>query len=191
MTDLALDLGLPPGPLTGERAFAEVRRGLLEGVLGSEERPWARAADRLISWMAGLSDAVENKVLDHLFNDSAYSAPTPYLALGTGAISDSDVAASFGGTTEANYTGYLRVAIPGATMGAASAGAKASSGAAIVFPDCTASSSTVIAWAVVSSGTARLTAGDVIIYGTCPSTTISTTATPPTIPAGQLSTTAD
>lgn len=183
-------IGLPGGDLSGDEAFARVREGLRDGILGSEERSWTRAADKLWRWMAGLGDAVENKVLDHLYNDPAYSAPSPYMALGTGAISDSDVAASFGGTTEANYGSYARVAIATSDMSAASAGAKTNSGA-ITFPGVTSGSSTIIAWAVVSAGPARLAAGDVIIYGTATSTVVSTTQTPPTIGAGILSNTAD
>lgn len=184
------NIWLPDRPLAHEEAMALAIEGLKEGVLGSEERPWRRAADQLVSWMAGFGDAVENKILDHIFNDGTYAAPTPYMALGTGAISDSDVAASFGGTTEANYTGYLRVAIAASDVSAAAAGSKTNS-AVITFPACTASSSVVIAWAVVSAGTARLAAGDVIVYGTVTSTTIDTTHTPPTIAASGLVTNLD
>jgi hypothetical protein len=178
-------IDLPNGPLTGPQAFSAVRTGLMEGVLGSSERPWRKAADRFISWMAGFSDAVENKILDHIFADGTYAAPTPFAALGTGAISDSDVAATFGGTTEANYTGYTRVAIAAADMSAAASGSKTNSNP-ITFPACTASSAVVIAWCVASAGPARLAAGDVIIYGTCTSTTIDNTHTPPTLAAGGL-----
>lgn len=178
-------IDLPNGPLTGPEAFSGVLRGMGEGILGSEDRRWHRAADKLISWMAGFSDAVENKILDHIFNDGTYAAPTPYACLGTGAISDSDIGATFGGTTEANYTGYARVSIAAADMSAAASGSKTNSNP-ITFPACTGSSSVVIAWCVASAGPARLAAADVIIYGTCTSTTIDTTHTPPTLAAGGL-----
>jgi hypothetical protein len=188
MTDIAIPhMWLPGGVVSPAEMPGLARTGLRDGLLGSRERPWLKAADKLISWFAGFSDAVEVKILDHIFNDGTYAAPTPNLALGTGAISDTDVAASFGGTTEANYTGYARVAIAAADMNAASAGSK-TNGNAITFPACTASSAVVIAWCVTSSGatTARLSAGDVIIYGTCTSTTVDTTHTPPTVAVGGL-----
>ena len=178
-------IGLPGGTLSGEEAFARAREGLRDGVLGSTERAWTRTADKFISWMAGFGDAVENKLLDHIFNDAAYSAPSPYLALGTAAINESDVAATFGGTTEANYTSYARVAIAGSDMNPASAGSKNNVNA-ITFPGCTGGTSTVIAWCVTSAGPARLAAGDVIVFGTCTSTVISTTQTPPSVAATNL-----
>lgn len=186
MTEIAVpNIWLPGGVASGDDTFSRVRTGLRDGILGSEESVWGKTADKFISWMAGFGDAVENKILDHIFNDGTYAAPTPYLALGTGAINESDVAATFGGTTEANYTGYLRVAIAAGDVGPAAAGSKTNT-AIITFPTCTASSAIVIAWCVVSSGTARLTAGDVIVFGTCTSTTINTTQTPPTVAASQL-----
>jgi hypothetical protein len=187
MSEIAVPhIELPTGPFDHTGMMRRVRQALMEGVLGNTSRPWLKAADDLIRWV-GFGDAVEAKILDHIFNDGTYSAPTPNLALGTGAISDSDVAASFGGTTEANYTGYARVQIAAADMSAASAGSKTNSNA-ITFPACTGSSAVVIAWCVTSSGatTARLSAGDVIVYGTCTSTTVDTTHTPPTVAASGL-----
>lgn len=175
----------PEPILPGHELFERVIQGAKEGLLGSEERGWTQAADKFISWMAGFGDAVENKILDHIFNDGTYAAPTPYAALGTGAISDSDVAATFGGTTEANYTGYTRVAVGAADMSAAASGSKTNTNP-ITFPNCTASSAVVIAWCITSAGPARLAAGDVIIYGTVTSTTIDSTHTPPTIAASGL-----
>lgn len=180
-----LDLEVPFTRATHEQMMSNVIGQVREGVLGSEERRWRKAADKLIRWMAGFGDAVEVKILDHIFNDGTYAAPTPYAALGTNTINDSDVAASFGGTSEANYTGYLRVAIAASDMAAASAGSKTNS-AVITFPGCSGGSSQVIAWCVVSAGTARLAAGDVIIYGTVTSTTIDSTHTPPSIAASGL-----
>jgi hypothetical protein len=178
-----LDLHAPR--LSHEQAMTGVIGGMREGLLGNEERAWTRAADKFIRWMAGFSDVVEAKILDHIFNDGTYSAPTPYAALGTGAILDTDVAASFGGTTEANYTSYARVSVAAADMNAASAGSK-NNGNPITFANCTGSSSAVIAWCTCSAGPARLAAGDVIIYGTVTLVTIDITHTPPTIAATGL-----
>ena len=188
MSELAVPhLWLPGGHLDDSEAFPLLRRGLIEGLLGSEGRPWRRAADKLISWMTpGFGDAVELKILDHVFGDGTYAAVTPYLALTTAAVNESDVAASMaGGTGEANYTGYLRKAIAAADMSAAAAGSK-TNGLAITFDACTGGSAVVIGWAVVSAGPARLAAGDVVLFGTCTSTTISTTQTPATVAPGGL-----
>ena len=52
--------------------------------------------------MAGFSDFLENKILDHIFNGSAYSTPPKYVALFTAAPSDS------GGGTEVSGNDYAR-----------------------------------------------------------------------------------
>ena len=133
--------------------------------------------------MASFSDYLENKILDHIFNDSAYTAPTPYLALCTAAVTDASTGSSI---TEANYTGYARKAIAAADMSAASGGSKTNS-AAITFAACTAGTSTVTYWAICDA----LTAGNVLCWGTCTSTVISTTQTPATIAVGGLVVTLD
>ena len=139
--------------------------------------------------MASLGGTYAAKLLDHIFNDGTAAAPAPYIALGTGAISDSDVGASFGGTTEANYTGYLRYLILAADMAAAVAGGPATktNTNVIPFPACTASSAVMIAWCTINgTSTARLNAGDMMLWGTVTSTTIDTTHTPPSIAASGL-----
>lgn len=134
--------------------------------------------------MAGFSDAVENKVLDHVFGDGTYTVTSPvYLALTTVAVTDSMTGSTI---TEANYTGYSRLAINATDMNAASGGSK-TNGNALTFPACTAGSSTVIGFAICSASTG----GDVILYGTLPSVTISTTQTPATIAVGALTATLD
>lgn len=56
--------------------------------------------------MAGKSDYLEKKVLDHILGNAAYTAPaTVYVALFTSAPSDS------GGGTELSGSGYTRVAV--------------------------------------------------------------------------------
>jgi hypothetical protein len=127
--------------------------------------------------VAGFSDYLELKVLDHIFNDPPYTAPTPYLALCTVVPDDTKTGATI---VEATYTGYVRLAIAAADMNPAAAGQKQNvnvlTGAA-----CTALTSTIIGWAICdASGTG---AGNVLCWGTCTSTVISTTQTPPTIAA--------
>lgn len=52
--------------------------------------------------MAGKSDYAEIKVLDHIFGNTAFAQPAPYVALFTAAPSDA------GGGTECVGTGYAR-----------------------------------------------------------------------------------
>jgi len=73
--------------------------------------------------------ATANELLDHLFDDGAYTAPSPvYLALSTTTPS-----ADGSGFTEPSGNGYARVAAPGSSWSASSDGAKASS-ASLDFP---------------------------------------------------------
>ncbi len=139
--------------------------------------------------MAGFSDAVEKKILDHITGKTSWASPTAnglYLALTTVAVGETDTA---GTLTEASYTGYARKQIVPADMSAA-AGTTAETHNTPVetFAACTAGSSTVIGWALCSSSSG---AGDVVMFGTCPSTVISTTQTPATVAASALSLTLD
>lgn len=175
------EIRLPSGPLTGAEAFEGVRRGLLEGLLGSGDSRWRRAREKLIQW-AGFSDAMENEILDSIFGDHAtinlFTAPT-YLALTTVAVAEGDTGSTI---TEANYTGYARKSVEAADMGAASGGSKANVNQ-LQFANATAGSSTVIGWAQCSAAAA----GKIGLFGTCTSTTISATQTPATIAVGALS----
>lgn len=131
------------------------------------------------------SDYVELKILDHIFNDPSFTAPTPYLALWTAGTT---LAENSTGSTasEATYTTYARYAITAADMAAAATGAKAS-GQTITMAACTAGTTTVTQFMVADA----VTAGNCLIFGTCTSTVISSTQTPPTIASGQLSVTLD
>lgn len=135
--------------------------------------------------LAGFSDAVEKKVLDHLTGKTAYTSPAPlYLALCTSAVADTDTSASL---VEANYTGYARLQIPAADWNAASGTAAAATNAnQKLFAACTGGTSTIIGWALTPVSTTG-GAGDVVMFGTCTSTVISTTQTPATVNAGALS----
>lgn len=157
-----------------ERSMRE--QGYRQGLLG-RLRGWAKAL------MPGFSDAVENKVLDHLTGKTAYTSPAPlYMALLTTVASDTSTSASL---VEANYTGYARLQVPAADWNAAASGAVATA-VQKAFAACTAGTSTVIGWAL-SPIAATAGAGDVVMYGTAPSVTISTTQTPATVNAGGLS----
>jgi hypothetical protein len=135
--------------------------------------------------VASFSDYLELKVLDHIFNDPSYTAPTPYLALCTSVPTDASTGATI---VEANYTGYARLAIATSDMSAAASGSKTNS-AQLTFAACTSGSSTIIGWAVCdASGTG---AGNVLCWGTATSTVISTTQTPPVVAVSGLVVTLD
>ncbi len=134
--------------------------------------------------MAGMSNVVENKVLDHIFGDGTYTVTAPvYLALVTVAVVDTDTGSTI---TEATYTGYARLAIGAADMAVAASGSKTNTNA-LTFAPCTAGTSTVVGFAICSAATL----GDVILYGTLPSTVVSTTQTPASISPGGLIATMD
>lgn len=172
---------LPGVALPGDEVFERILDKLREGKGAFED-----ARRKIISYMAGFSDAAEIDVLDTIFGDHAsiqlYAAPT-YLALTTVAVTESMTGSTI---TEAAYTGYARRSIAAADMAAAAAGAKAN-GNQLQFAACTAGSSTVIGWTTCTASTA----GAVIVFGTCTSTVISTTQTPATIAVGALSVTLD
>ena len=135
--------------------------------------------------MAGLSDSVEKKILDHLTGKTAYTSPAPlYLHLTTVAVVDADTCATL---TSANYTGYAPIQIPSTDWNAAAGTTAAATNANQKLGGaCTAGTSTIIGWALGTASTAG-GSGDVTHFGTCTSTVISTTATPPTINASALS----
>lgn len=159
----------------------ELKRQLIESVKGELRK--------LGLLMAGFSDGVEKKILDHLTGKTSYASPTVnglYLALTTVAVTEADTAATL---TEAAYGGYARKQVVPADMtAAAGTTAETHNSAVETFPNCISGSSTVIGWATCSSSAG---AGDVVMFGTCASTVISTTQTPPTVGASALSYTLD
>ena len=115
--------------------------------------------------MAGFSDYLEDKVLEHVFGGNAYSAPsTLYVALYTVAPSDT------GGGTEVSGGGYVRKT---ATFNVSGTNpTTASNTAAIEYPTATANYGTVVAVGIFdasSSGNllayANLTASKVVSTG--------------------------
>lgn len=133
--------------------------------------------------LASFSDYLENKILDHVFGDGAYTSPTAYVALCTTVPTDASTGSNI---VEANYTGYARLIINASDMSAAAAGSKTNS-AALTFAACTAGSSTIIGFAICDA----LTVGNMLMWGTVTSKVIDTTATPPTIQASALVCTLD
>jgi len=115
--------------------------------------------------MAGFSDYLEDKVLEHVFGGNAYSAPsTLYVALYTVAPTDT------GGGTEVSGGAYVRKASAFTVSGTNPT--QASNSAAIEYPTATANYGTVVAVGIFdasSSGNllayANLTASKVVSTG--------------------------
>ena len=115
--------------------------------------------------MAGFSDYLEDKVLDHVFGGSAYTAPsTLYVGLFTSAPSDS------GGGTEVSGGGYVRKSAAFTVSGTNPT--TASNTSAIEYPTATANYGTVVAVGIFdasSSGNllayANLTTSKVVSSG--------------------------
>ena len=115
--------------------------------------------------MAGFSDYLEDKVLEHVFGGNAYTAPsTLYVALYTVAPTDT------GGGTEVSGGGYVRQS--GAFTVSGTNPTTASNTAAIEYPTATANYGTVVAVGIFdasSSGNllayANLTTSKVVSTG--------------------------
>ena len=136
--------------------------------------------------MAGLSNAVELLLLEHMVAKTSWTMPTSplYLALTTVAVAETDTAATL---TEATYTGYARKSVAGTDWGSAAAGAIANANA-ITFAACTAGTSTVIGFALVTTASG---AGTIECFGTLASLVVSATQTPVNFAVSALSIQAD
>jgi len=121
--------------------------------------------------MAGFSDYLEDKVLDHVFGGSAYTAPgTLYVGLFTAAPSDS------GGGTECSGGSYARKSMPAMAVSGTSP-TQATNGAAVEFATATgawgtvthvgvfdaASSGNLMAWAALTASK-TVASGDVFRF---------------------------
>ena len=96
--------------------------------------------------MAGFSDYLEDKVLDHVFGGNAYTAPaTLYVALYTVAPTDT------GGGTEVTGGSYARQS--GAFTVSGTNPTTASNSAAIEYPTATADYGTVVAVGILDAST--------------------------------------
>jgi hypothetical protein len=131
----------------------------------------------------GKSNYWRKHALEHGSGKSSLTMPTTVaLALCTVVPTSSSTGATI---TEASYTGYARKKVEAAALNAAvEAEGKMTSAAVLEFAACTAGSSTTVGWALLDSSTTG--AGNAFYWGSCTSTVISTTATPPTVNAGQL-----
>jgi hypothetical protein len=137
--------------------------------------------------MASYSKFKSAKQLEHSAGKATDSLVTPvYLALCTVVPTDSSTGSTI---TEASYTGYARKSVAGSDWALAVEGSPSTIANAnvLTFAACTGGTSTVLGWALCDA----LTAGNVIMWGTCTSTVISTTQTPATVAVGLLSLTLD
>lgn len=133
--------------------------------------------------MAGMGNAVELKVLEHIVGKTSYTMPSGLLlALTTAAVVETDTGLTI---TRAAYTGYADKSVAGSDWGTAAAGQIANTNA-ITFAACTAGTSTVIGFALLSAA-----GGDVIIFGTLASLVVSATQTPVNFAVGALVATLD
>lgn len=103
--------------------------------------------------MAGFTTYLQQEILDHIFGNGAYSAPTVHVGLFTAAPSDA------GGGTEVSGNSYARVNAS-ALFGAASGTAIANDGA-ITFPTATGSWGTITHFGVFDASTA----GNLLAWG--------------------------
>jgi hypothetical protein len=97
-------------------------------------------------------DSIEQALLDHFFNDPAYTPETAgSLDLALSTTTPTDSGSNF---TEPSGNGYARVDIPIASMGAAAgtAPAEKSNSAALTFPTASGSWGTVTHYGVMNSG---------------------------------------
>lgn len=143
--------------------------------------------------MSAMSDYIENKIVDHILRNRAYSVPaTIYVALYTAAPSDA------GGGTEVSGGSYARVlvgpsdtawtATQGGTPSAASSGTggASSNGSTITFPTPTANWGTITHVAILDASSG----GNFLFTGalTTPKT-VNNGDPAPTFPAGSLTVT--
>lgn len=138
--------------------------------------------------MSSMSDYLENKLIDHLFRGTAFTAPaTLYFGLLTAAPSDS------GGGTEVTGGSYARVGVAaslanfagtqsaGSTVASSGTGGQTSNNGAITFPAPTANWGVVTHFAIYDAPTA----GNLIAWAalTAPKT-INNGDTAPSFAAG-------
>ena len=103
--------------------------------------------------MAGFSDYLEDKVLDHVFGGTAYTAPTTlYVALYTVAPTDTGGGTEVTGGSYARETGVFTVSGTNPTT--------ASNSAAIEYPTATADYGTVVAVGIFDA----LSSGNLLAY---------------------------
>jgi hypothetical protein len=107
-----------------------------------------------------LSDYLENELLDHVTGKTAYTMPTPYLALFTTLPGEDGTG---GVEVSTSGTAYARQACSGATWNAASGGS-ISTASDVTFPAATASWGTIVGVGLYDGDVEG--AGNLLWYGT-------------------------
>ena len=121
------------------------------------------------------TDYLEDKILDHVFGGTAYTAPTTlYVGLHTSASSDSAAGTEVSGGSYAHQTASFTVS--GTTP------TEATTGAAIEFPTATASWGTVTYAGVYDA----LTGGNLLAYAELTDPSDFSTALPKAIDTGDI-----
>jgi hypothetical protein len=129
--------------------------------------------------MGSITDFLETELLDHVFNNAAYTAPTNlYLALCTADPTDAATGASM--NEVANSGSYARTAI---TFGNA-ASRRVTQDADVDFPAATGSWGTVTHWAIADSATHG--AGNVLAHGALGESKSVVSGNSPTVASGEL-----
>jgi hypothetical protein len=135
--------------------------------------------------MSGFSRHAAAAILGHTWGKTEFAKPAEYaLAFLTVVPTSSSTGATI--TEATGATGYVRKVIAAADIEAAAEGETSSIQTAVeeIFAAITAGSATVIGWSTLDSKTTG--AGNVVMWGTCTSTVISETQTPPKIAAKAL-----
>lgn len=135
---------------------------------------------------AGYSDAWELLGIDaENGKGTSFQITAPwFMALTTVAVTDADTGSTL--TEATGATGYARKSVAATDMGSAAAGSAANANA-IIFAGITAGTAAVIGFAKCIAATV----GVMQKYGTCASTVISATQTPPTFAVGAFTTSLD
>jgi hypothetical protein len=131
-----------------------------------------------------LSDYLENKLLDRLLRNQAFTQPALHVALLTAAPSDS------GGGTECIGGSYARVAVSNDNTNfpqcAVTGTPTKSNATAIVFPTATAAWGTATHWAIYDAATV----GNLLVHGPLSTPRYVASGDTPRIAAGQIAITA-
>lgn len=151
---------------------------IMRELLGWDANP----LKRWISAMAGLSEAMAEKLLGHGGGKTSFTMPAEmFLALCTVVPTSASTGESIEGT-EATYTGYVRLKLDMTKYKLTKAATSTfKNELELTFAACTALEKTVIGWATTEKK--RAEACNIFAYGTATSTVISVTQTPPKIAA--------
>lgn len=133
--------------------------------------------------MGTFSEYAETKILGLITGSGSFAEPTTYLALVTTVPTSTTTAGS--SLAECTYTGYARLATAsGWGTPTAAQPSTIFNSTALTFAACTGGSNAVTGFALCDAST--VAAGNVLLWASCASTTISTTQTPPTFATNAL-----